>query len=109
MPDFMYGLASLGVGFALAGSLTHGYQLFTARRLTFALLLSSGRATSLAAIPLLVFAAPFLIVRNTVRGAAGLESRIGLIAIATALAGFWSLMSGSVVAAGWLELVACLA
>ena len=108
MPDFAYGLASLAVGFAVAGTLANGYQLVTARRLSFALLASSRRAAALAAIPLLVFAAPFLILRNTLR-ATGREGRIGLLAIATAIAGFWSLMSGSVVAAGWLGLVARLA
>jgi hypothetical protein len=29
-----------------------------------------------------------------------------LVAVATAIAGFWSLMSGTLVAAGWAELVA---
>lgn len=106
MPELAYGLASLAVGFAVAASLAHGYQLFTARRLGFGLLVAPRRWASLAAVPLLLFAAPFLIVRNTIRGTAGGEGRIGLLAIATAIAGFWSLMSGSVVAAGWLELVA---
>ena len=103
MPNVAYGLASLAVGFALAASLAHGYQLLTARRLGFGLLFAPRRW---GAVPLLLFAAPFIIVRNTIRGSAEREGRAGLLAIATAIAGIWSLMSGSVVAAGWLELVA---
>ena len=106
MADLAYALASLAFGFALAGSLTQGYQLLTARRLSFGLLASAQWWASILAVPLLLFAAPFIIIRNTIRGSSQSEGRIGLLAIATAIAGFWSLMSGSVAAAGWLELVA---
>ena len=48
-------------------------------------------------MPFLVFAAPFIIMRNTIRGAAIEGRRFGFAVLATLLAGFWSLMSGTVV------------
>jgi hypothetical protein len=50
-----------------------------------------------AAIPLLIFSAPFLIMRNSLRGR-WLERRRGeFVMVATVIAGLWSLMSGTVV------------
>jgi hypothetical protein len=50
-----------------------------------------------AAIPLLILSAPFLIMRNTLRGR-WLERRRGeFVMVATVIAGLWSLMSGTVV------------
>ena len=48
-----------------------------------------------AAVPFLVFAAPFIIMRNTLRGAKVERRRFEFVMIATVLAGFWSLMSGT--------------
>jgi hypothetical protein len=50
-----------------------------------------------AAIPLLVFSAPFIIMRNTVRGRHIEHRPAPFVMIATVIAGLWSLMSGSVV------------
>jgi hypothetical protein len=51
----------------------------------------------LAAVPLLIFSAPYLIMRNTLRGGP-LERRRGeVVMVATVIAGLWSLMSGTVV------------
>ena len=44
-----------------------------------------------------LFAAPFLIVRNTVRGRRIEGRNFGFAALAAIVAGFWSLLSGSVV------------
>lgn len=102
-------LLTLAIGFAVAGGLASGYQAATARPLSFRVLTHRARLAALVALPLLVFAAPFIIMRNTIR-ARGIERRpAGVVAIATAIAGFWSLMSGTLVAAGWAELVARLA
>jgi len=50
-----------------------------------------------AAIPLPIFAAPFIIMRNSVR-ARRIERRRGqMVMAATVIAGLWSLMSGTVV------------
>lgn len=43
---------------------------------------------------------PFIIVRNTIRNRSVPERRAELVAIATIVAGFWSLMSGTVVVMG---------
>jgi len=48
-----------------------------------------------AAVPFLVFAAPFIIMRNTLRGAKIERRRLEFVMMATVLAGFWSLMSGT--------------
>jgi len=44
-----------------------------------------------------VFAAPFIIMRNTVRARVIEKRRFEFVMLATILAGFWSLMSGSFV------------
>jgi uncharacterized protein DUF6949 len=48
-----------------------------------------------AAVPFLVFAAPFIIMRNTLVGAKVERRRFEFVMIATMVAGFWSLMSGT--------------
>jgi len=85
----------LAIGFAVAGLLSSGYQLAASRPASFALLFRGARASILAAVPFLIFAAPFIIMRNTVRGSE--QRRIEFVLLATALAGFWSLMSGTAV------------
>jgi uncharacterized protein DUF6949 len=56
----------------------------------------AGRGTkALAAVPFLVFAAPFIIMRNTLRGTRIERRRFEFVMLATILAGFWSLMSGT--------------
>ncbi len=90
-------LLLVGLGFAFAGSLASGYQLVTAEPAKFDLLHTRARADAVLAVPFLVFAAPFLIMRNTLR-ACRLEGRGFFPAtVATILAGFWSLLSGNVV------------
>src|SRR5467141_2685205 len=59
---------SLAIGFAIAGLLATGYQLVTSRPASFRLLQRGPRPSTFAAVPLLVFAAPFIIMRNTIRG-----------------------------------------
>jgi hypothetical protein len=93
----MHSLLSLAVGFAFAGALANGYQLFTAQPASFRLIEQAPRKRALAALPFLIFAAPFIIMRNTVRGRR-LENRgFGFAMMATIVAGFWSLMSGTLV------------
>jgi hypothetical protein len=48
-------------------------------------------------LPFLVFAAPFIIMRNTIRGRRIERRRFEFVMLATIFAGFWSLMSGTVV------------
>jgi uncharacterized protein DUF6949 len=61
-------------------------------------LLETGPATArIAAIPLLIFAAPFIIMRNSVRARRTERRRGQMVMAATVIAGLWSLMSGTVV------------
>jgi hypothetical protein len=94
-PDAFNSLFSLLIGFALAGALTSGYQALARRPAGFGLLGEGVAAATFAAVPFLVFAAPFIIMRNTLRGAQLERHRFQFVMIATIVAGFWSLMSGT--------------
>jgi hypothetical protein len=87
---------ALILGLAIAGALSTGYQIFAERPASFRLL-NEARPRALAAVPFLVFAAPFIILRNTIRGAR-IEGR-GFMAVmaATIIAGFWGLSCGMVI------------
>jgi O-antigen/teichoic acid export membrane protein len=95
--DSVRSLLALAIGFAVAGLLSSGYQLLTLQPASFTLLHETERKQALAAVPFLVFAAPFIIVRNTVRGRRIEGRNFGFAALAAIVAGFWSLMSGTVV------------
>jgi hypothetical protein len=88
---------ALAIGFAIAGLLATGYQLLTRRPASFRLLQRGPRPSTFAAVPLLVFAAPFIIMRNTIRGRMIEGRRFSVVMIATVVAGCWSLLSGTVV------------
>ena len=95
--DSVRSLLALAIGFAVAGLLSSGYQQLTLQPASFKLLHEAERRQALAAVPFPVFAAPFIIVRNTVRGRRIEGRNFGFAALAAIVAGFWSLMSGSVV------------
>ena len=94
-PDALNSLFSLCIGFALAGVLASGYQAMAARPAGFGLLGEGVAPKTFAAVPFLVFAAPFIIMRNTLRGAKIERRRFEFVMMATVLSGFWSLMSGT--------------
>jgi hypothetical protein len=94
-PDALNSLFSLCIGFALAGALTSGYQALVHRPAGFGLLQEGAAPKTFAAVPFLVFAAPFIIMRNTLRGAKVERRRVEFVMLATVLAGFWSMMSGT--------------
>jgi hypothetical protein len=96
-PESIQSLIALALGFSFAGALASGFQLLTARPATFALLQKGPSAAAFAAVPLLCFAAPFIIMRNIVRGIATEPRGFHFTFLATLLAGLWSLMSGNVV------------
>jgi len=96
-PDAFHSLLSLCLGFALAGALASGYQALLQRPAGFGLLQEGTTPKTFAAVPFLVFAAPFLIMRNTLRGRRIERRRFEFVMMATVLAGFWSLMSGTFV------------
>jgi hypothetical protein len=93
-PDALNSLFALCIGFAFAGALTSGYQM-AARPAGFGLLGEGVAPKTFAAVPFLVFAAPFIIMRNTLRGAKIERRRFEFVMMATVLSGFWSLMSGT--------------
>ena len=90
-------LLALLIGFAVAGVISTGYQLLTERPASFRLLDQGPHPSTFAAIPFLVFAAPFIIMRNTIRGHRIERRRFEFVMVATVVAGIWSLMSGTVV------------
>jgi hypothetical protein len=96
-PDQIQSLFALGIGFAFAGVLATGYQYVTERPASFRLVSRGSRVRALAALPLVIFAAPFIIMRNTVRARRIVGRRFEFVMLATILAGFWSLMSGTLV------------
>ena len=79
------------------GALVNGYQAFAQRPAGFGLLQDGVAPKTFAAVPFLVFAAPFIIMRNTLRGARIERRRFEFVMMATVLSGFWSLMSGTFV------------
>ena len=95
-PAALEALQSLFLGFAFAGLLASAYELFTARRADFQLL-QAGGLSAVASVPVVIFSAPFLILRNTVRGRR-IEGRPFLfVMLASMIATVWSMASGRVV------------
>lgn len=88
-------LFSICLGFALAGALVNGYQAVAQRPAGFGLLQDGVAPKTFAAVPFLVFAAPFIIMRNTLRGMRLESRRFEFVMMATVIAGFWSMMSGT--------------
>jgi hypothetical protein len=95
-PEALDWTFSLAIGFAFAGLLATGYQFATDRALSFRLLESGPKPATFAAVPMLAFAAPFLIMRTIVRGRQIEGRSFQLVMVATVIAGLWSLMSGTV-------------
>ena len=94
-PETLELFLSLALGFAVAGLISAAYQAITTRPPSFRLLNAEARAAALAAVPFPVFAAPFIIMRNTVRGRRLEGRRFEFVMLATVLAGIWSMMSGT--------------
>ena len=94
-PESLNSFFSLAIGFAFAGALASGYQALAQRPAGFGLLNEGVVPKAFAAVPFLVFAAPFIIMRNTLAGAKIEKRRFEFVMIATIIAGFWSLMSGT--------------
>ena len=95
-PAAVEALQSLFLGFAFAGLLASAFELFTERRADFTLLQTGGLA-AIASVPVVVFSAPFLILRNTMRGRQGDGRPFSFLMLASLTAGIWSLVSGRVV------------
>ena len=96
-PDVVDSLFAIAMGFAVAGLCASSYRLALEHVPSFRLLEAGPMTVRLAAVPLLIFSAPYLIMRNTLRGRRLERRRAEFVMIATVIAGLWSLMSGTVV------------
>ena len=96
-PDQIQSFLALTIGFAVAGTFATGYQALTRRPASFRLLQRGPHPSTFAAVPFLVFAAPYIIMRNTLRGRRIERRRAEFVMMASILARLWSLMSGPVV------------
>ena len=94
--DSITSLFALAIGFAVAGLCASGYRLYGTHFPSFRLLQIGPMPARFAAVPLLIFSAPFLIMRNTLRGRVYEKRSAGFVMIATVVAALWSLMSGTV-------------
>lgn len=92
-PATLSSLGALVVGFAFAGLLASAFELVTQKRASFKLL-EGGGVGALASVPMLAFSAPFIILRNTVRGRRFERRPVHFVLIATCIAGIWSLAAG---------------
>ena len=99
-PESIELFLAVALGFAVAGMISTGYQFLTHRPPSFRLLEGGARPETFAAVPFLAFAAPFIIMRNTLRGRLIERRRFEFVMLATITAGFWSMMSGTILVMG---------
>ena len=97
LPEHLESFLALAIGFSVAGLLATGYQVVTAQPASFRLVSQGPRVRAVAALPFVLFAAPFIIMRNAIRARLLAGGRFEFVMLATILAGFWSLMSGTLV------------
>jgi O-antigen/teichoic acid export membrane protein len=95
--EALQSLHTLALGFAIAGLLASFYELVTERPPSFTLLTGRAEPSAILAVLFLLLAAPFIIMRNTIRGVEYEHRNVGFVMIATVIAGLWSLASGALV------------
>jgi hypothetical protein len=93
----LYSLYVLLLGFSVAGALATGYQVLTARPASFNIFGDGTGAAAAAHVPVLVFAAPFIIMRDVIMMRRPGAENFGPAMVATVVAGCWSLLSGKFV------------
>lgn len=87
-------MVSIAFGLVIAGTVALGFELATQRRASFSLLRVPAPGL-VAVLPFLIITAPFIILRNTVRGRR-IEGRpMGFVACALFVVAGWSAASGS--------------
>lgn len=87
--------SALALGFAFSGLIASGFEVLVRRPLGFSAL-QTGDLRALASVPLLVFSAPLIILRNMIRGR-GEGRPIPYVMLATVVACFWSMLCGRLV------------
>mgnify|MGYP006952625290 CR=1 FL=1 len=93
----LHSLYVLVLGFSVAGVLATGYQLLTARPASFNIFGDGTGAAAAAHVPFLVFAAPFILIRDAVTQRRPGGENFFPAFVATVVAGCWSLLSGKFV------------
>lgn len=96
-PESVESFFALAFGFAVAGVCASGYRLFGMHFPSFRLLEVGPTAARFGAVPLLILSAPFIIMRNTLRGRRIERRSAAFVMVSTVIAGLWSLMSGTFV------------
>jgi hypothetical protein len=94
-PGHLDAFKALVFGFALAGFLASAYQYLTDRPPSFRLLQQGGWPAALS-LPLVIATAPFIILRNTVRGRRFERRSLFFVWLATVIACIWSMAAGRV-------------
>jgi hypothetical protein len=94
--DVLDGLFALAFGLAFAGFVAASFELFTADRASFRLL-QRGWLFGLATLPVVIGSAPYIILRNTLRGRRIERRPLGFVFAATLVALVWGLMTGRLV------------
>ncbi len=79
----------------MAGVLVSGFQVFIHKPANFGLLEHERLSVALASVFFLLFAAPFMIMRNIVTARRSEGPHVQFVAIATVFAALWSLMNGT--------------
>ena len=95
-PSSLEAIQTLALGFAFAGFLASSFELVT-RHAAGLRLLERGGVPGLACVPVVVFSAPFLILRHTIRGGRERANPFGFAMLAMIAACLWSLACGRVV------------
>jgi hypothetical protein len=93
--ESVHTVLTLAFGFSFAGMLASFYQLITTRPASFTLLRTQAQSLVVAVLPFLMLTAPFIIMRNIIRGRKMAGHNFGYAMLATLIAGFWSLLSGT--------------
>ena len=98
-PETVQSMIALAIGFGVAGLFASGYRVVTSRLPSFGQLQAGASPAAFAAVPVLIFSAPFIIMRDTLLGRRDEPGRFRIVFFSTLVAGFWSLMVGTVVVA----------
>jgi hypothetical protein len=96
-PEIIELVLAFAIGFAVAGMVATGYQAVTRRPASFRLLRRGPAPATFAAVPMLAFAAPFIIVRDALRRRRTRRMPSDALLFLSMAASFWSMMSGTIV------------
>jgi hypothetical protein len=96
-PETIGLMLAFAIGFAVAGMVATGYQAITRRPASFRLLRRGPAPATFAAVPVLAFAAPFIIVRDALRRRRTKRMPSDALLFLSMAASIWSMMSGTIV------------